>query len=79
MLNEIRDSIMQVKKMKNPFEKKMINEMLSCIGKIENDLDVLWSYGDQLNGLCCYYPEKCLESLSVMKSVLEMEIKDEQK
>jgi len=57
-------------------DEQLINKMLSSIGKIESELDVLWSQTDAA-GFCYLYPERCLEILSYMRNILEMELRSQ--
>jgi hypothetical protein len=58
---------------------KHICMMIRCISRAESELDVLLTLTEEIGGFGSSYPKKCLESLKLMRTILEMELNAKEK
>jgi galactose-1-phosphate uridylyltransferase len=54
-----------------------IKRMITSISRCEFELDILLTLTEEIGGFGSSYPRKCLESLKLFKTILEMELKGE--
>ena len=65
---------------RNESEITLFKLQLKLISLIESELDHLLTLSEcEMKGFCSFYPKICLEQLSVMKSVISMELNNPKK
>lgn len=57
--------------------KRIADDMLSLIGEIEWRLKRLEKFTQDVGGFCQFYPQKCLRNIDMMRTILEMDFKND--